>query len=67
MMITEQIPVEPASPGRSEDAADTDIFPTLTDLTQRVRAVIKERPVAAVLTAVGVGYVVARLVSRGER
>jgi hypothetical protein len=67
MMITEQIRVEPSSPGHSEDATDTDIFSTLADLTQRVRTVIKERPVAAVLTAVGVGYVVARLVSRGGR
>lgn len=31
-----------------------------------VRA-IKQRPVVAVLTALGVGYVVARLVSHGER
>jgi hypothetical protein len=66
-MITEQIPVEPASPGRSEDPADTDLLATLTDLAQRVRTIIKERPVAAVLTAIGVGYVVARLVSRGGR
>jgi hypothetical protein len=66
-MITEQIAAEPPSPGRSEPAADTELLSRLTDLPQRVRTAIKQRPVVAVLTALGVGYVVARLVSRGER
>jgi hypothetical protein len=40
---------------------------TLTDLEEQARVLIRQRPVVAVLTAVGVGYVVARLVSRGLR
>jgi len=66
-MITEQIAAEPPSPGRSEHTADTELLSRLADLTQHVRTVIKKRPVVAVLAAVGVGYVVARLVSRGRR
>ena len=66
-MITEQIAAEPPSSGPSERTADTGLLSTLTDLTQRVRTVIEQRPVVAVLAAVGVGYVVARLVSRGGR
>jgi hypothetical protein len=53
--------------GRPEDEANTELASTLTELAQRVRTVIEQRPVVAVLTAVGVGYVVARLVSRGGR
>lgn len=67
MMIAEQIPAEPRSPERSEHTADTDILSRLTDLTQRVRTGINQRPVVAVLTAVGVGYVIARLVARRGR
>ena len=69
-MITEQsaeqIEAEP-SPGRSEQAADAEVAFTLTEFTQRVRAIIEQRPVVAVLAAVGVGYVVARLATRGRR
>lgn len=39
----------------------------LADLEQRARTLISEQPVVAVLAAVGVGYVLARLVSRGTR
>jgi hypothetical protein len=67
MMITEQIAAEPPSPGRPEHAANPEVASTLTELTQRARAVIEQRPVVAVLTAIGVGYIVARLVSRGGR
>jgi hypothetical protein len=66
-MISEQIAAERRSPGRPEDEANTELASTLTELAQRVRTVIERRPVVAVLTAVGVGYVVARLVSRGGR
>ena len=69
-MITEQsaqqIAAEP-SPRRSEQAADAEVESALTQLAQRVRAIIEQRPVVAVLAAVGVGYVAARLVSRGRR
>jgi len=66
-MIAERIATERPSPGRPERAADTGAASTLTELVQRVRTVIEQRPVVAVLAAVGVGYVVARLVSRGRR
>ena len=66
-MITEQIAAEAPSPGPPEAPADTDVLSRLTDLTERVRTVIIQRPVVAVLTAVGAGFVVARLVSRRGR
>jgi hypothetical protein len=66
-MISEQIATERPSPGRPELEANTELTFTLTELAQRVRTVIEQRPVVAVLTAVGVGYVVARLVSRAGR
>ena len=69
-MITEQSAAQIAaesSPRRSEQAADAEVTSALTELAQRVRAIIERRPVAAVLAAVGVGYVAARLVSRGRR
>jgi hypothetical protein len=66
-MSTEQIATERPSPGRPEEAVNTEVASTLAELAQRVRTVIKKRPVVAVLAAVGVGYVVARLVSRGRR
>lgn len=66
-MITEQIAAERRSPEGSEQTADSEVASTLMELTQRVRTIIEQRPVVAVLTAVGVGYVVARLVSRGGR
>lgn len=66
-MITEQTAAKSPSPDHSEHAAATELTSTLTEIAERARTVIKQRPVAAVLTAVGVGYVVARLVSRGGR
>jgi hypothetical protein len=68
-MSAEQIATERRStPERPEEhAANTGFASTLTEVAQRVRTVIEQRPVVAVLTAVGVGYVIARLVSRGRR
>jgi hypothetical protein len=40
---------------------------SVTDLEQQARARIIQRPVVAVLAAVGAGYLVARLVARGLR
>jgi hypothetical protein len=40
---------------------------SVTDLEQQARAFIRQRPVVAVLAAVGAGYLVARLVSRARR
>jgi hypothetical protein len=62
----EQIAAEP-SPGRSEQAADAEVASTMTEFAQRVRAIIEQRPVVAVLAAVGIGYAVARLAARRGR
>ena len=40
---------------------------SVTDLEQQARTFIRERPVVAVLAAVGAGYLVARLVARARR
>jgi hypothetical protein len=40
---------------------------SITELEENARTRIIERPVVAVLAAVGVGYLVARLVSRARR
>ncbi len=45
----------------------TQVRSTVTDLEQQARTLIRQRPVVAVLTAVGVGYLVARVVSRAMR
>ena len=69
-MITEQSAEQigaESSPGRSEPAADAEVAFTLTEFAQRVRTIIEQRPVVAVLAAVGVGYVVARLASHRRR
>jgi len=39
----------------------------VTDLEQQARTLIRQRPVAALLAALGVGYLVARLIARGSR
>jgi hypothetical protein len=39
----------------------------LIALEQQARAAIEQRPIVAVLLAVGFGYIVARLASRGSR
>jgi hypothetical protein len=66
-MIVEEIATERRSPEGPEHAANTELGPALTELAQRIRTVIEKRPVVAVLAATGVGYVIARLVSRRGR
>ena len=68
-MITDQIAEElPSPPGSQQVQADiAAVYSKLTDLEQQARILIRQRPVVAVLAAVGVGYLVARLVSRGTR
>ncbi|MBI4514973.1 MAG: hypothetical protein HY699_04045 [Deltaproteobacteria bacterium] len=69
MMTTDQMAEEPPLP-RGTEQVQPDIAAVrskVTDLEQQARALIKQRPVVAVLAAVGVGYLVARLVSRGTR
>jgi ElaB/YqjD/DUF883 family membrane-anchored ribosome-binding protein len=67
MMPTEQVTEAPATPEHPEQAVETELLSRLTDVAEKARAVIEQRPVAAVLAAVAVGYVVARLVSRAGR
>jgi hypothetical protein len=67
-MTTDQLAAEQPPPRCSEQAPDiADVRSRATDLEQHARTLIRQRPVVAVLAAVGVGYLVARLVSRGTR
>jgi ElaB/YqjD/DUF883 family membrane-anchored ribosome-binding protein len=66
MMTTDQIADERPLP-RSTEQAQADIASVrskVTDLEHQTRTLIRQRPVVAVLAAVGVGYLIARLVSR---
>ena len=68
-MTTDQIAEEQPLP-RHPDPMHPDIAAVrskATDLGQQARTLIRQRPVVAVLAAVGVGYLVARLVSRAMR
>jgi ElaB/YqjD/DUF883 family membrane-anchored ribosome-binding protein len=69
MMITDQIVEEPPLPRRVEQGQPTiaAVRSRVTDLEEDARTLIRQRPVVAVLVAVGVGYLVARLVSRAVR
>lgn len=51
---------------RAESGVDA-IGSELKDLEKQARAAIQERPIVAVLVAVGLGYLVARLASRANR
>ncbi len=65
-MNDEQTAAEPSetAPERIRNS-DRDAFrPTVTELEEHARAIVRERPVTSLLAAVGVGYVVARLLSR---
>jgi len=68
-MITEQIAVDGASSPRTGPVwPDMEALrASVTELEQHARTRIMQRPVVAVLVAVGVGYLVARLVARGVR
>ena len=68
-MGTDQIAEEPLLPRRAEQGQRNiaAVRSRLTDLEQQARTLIRQRPVVAVLAAVGVGYLVARLVSRAMR
>jgi hypothetical protein len=65
MMTTDQIAAGRLSSPVQPDV--TGILSRVTDLEQRASTLIRQRPVVAVLAAVGVGYLIARLVSRGTR
>ena len=68
-MITDQITEEWRSPPRLEQvqARITQVRSRVADIEEHARTLIRQRPVVAVLAAVGVGYLVARLVSRAMR
>jgi hypothetical protein len=68
-MITDQVAEEQRSPPRSQQAQPgfAEAYAKVTDLEQQARTLIRQRPVVAVLAAAGVGYLVARLVSRATR
>jgi len=68
-MTIDQIAEERPVPRRTEQVQRdlAAVRSTVTDLEQQARALIRQRPVVAVLAAVGVGYLVARLVARGAR
>ena len=65
-MITDQVAEGRASPPRAEEGQSdiTEVQSTVADLEERARTFIRQRPVVAVLLAVGVGYLVARVLSR---
>ena len=68
-MVTDQIAEEPEAAPCSQQAQPgfEEVLGRLTDLHRQARTLIRERPIVAVLTAVGVGYLTARLVSRATR
>jgi len=68
-MTTDQIAGEQPLPRRAEQAQPdiAALRSTVTEIEQQARTLIRQRPVVAVLAAAGVGYLVARLVSRGMR
>jgi ElaB/YqjD/DUF883 family membrane-anchored ribosome-binding protein len=68
-MTTDQIAAERPLPLRAEQVQPdiAAVRSKVTDLEQQARTLIRQRPVVAVLVAVGVGYLVARLVSRAMR
>ena len=65
-MITDSIAEDQPSPLHSKRVQPeiADIRSMVTDLEQQARTFARQRPVVAVLAAVGVGYLVARLFSR---
>ena len=68
-MSTEQIVEEFVAPRRVEPvrAEIAAMRAKVTELERQARALIRERPVVAVLAAAGLGYVLARAVARGRR
>lgn len=67
-MTTDEMAESTASPSQPDLQAEAKaVGSKLTDLEQEARTLIRKRPVVAVLTAAGVGYLMARLVTRGVR
>ena len=68
-MITEQVADERPLPQRAEQMLPDTVAvrSKATELEQQSHALIRHRPVVALLVAAGAGYLVGRLVSRGMR
>ncbi|MFI5397743.1 MAG: hypothetical protein ACHQ9S_19580 [Candidatus Binatia bacterium] len=69
MMTTDQIAEERPLPRRTEQVQPdiAAVRSKVTDLEQQARTLIRQRPIVAVLAALGVGYLAARFVSRAMR
>lgn len=65
-MNTDQIAVDRRS-SSSADQPWPDIADAVTDVEHYARTLIMQRPVVAVIAAVGFGYLVARLIARAAR
>jgi ElaB/YqjD/DUF883 family membrane-anchored ribosome-binding protein len=65
-MTIDQIAEERPLPRRAEPDSAA-VHSTVTEIEQQARTLIRQRPVVALLAAAGVGYLVARLVSRGMK
>ena len=68
-MLTDDLADERGSAARSQQAQPglAQARARVTDLERQARTLIRQRPIVAVLAAVGVGYLTARLVSRAIR
>ncbi len=68
-MIAEQANGEmiAAAQPQEEESEISAAIAEMADLEQQARAFIRERPVAAVLAALGAGYLTARVLSRTPR
>ena len=68
-MNTDQTAEERPLP-RAAEALQADLAAVqsrVTDLEQQARSLIRQRPVVAVLAAAGLGYLLARIVTRGRK
>lgn len=65
-MIADELAQESPLPRRAEHGQPNiaAVRARVTDLEQQARTLIRQRPVVAVLAAVGAGYLAARIVSR---
>ena len=65
-MITDHVAEEQPSPARSQqvESGFAEARARVTDLERQARILIRQRPIVAVLAAVGVGYLAARFVAR---
>ena len=68
--MTTDSAIEPRPLTTTEPQAQSDLDALgsgLKDLEEQARAFVQERPIVAVLVAAGLGYLIARLASRGAR